>query len=623
MNTRQYKLRKLSKKKEVLPEYTFGGFINNIFKGVGDLAVGSADMTLSSFGAGNVIGDNAYSSKRRAGISNQVQDVVNPIKNALLNTVVPGLGVATGALQNMNTDKTLAEQKQEQAYNYQLNSAAASQNQGGGSFNNYASMWSMGGVVPTNKKANSAVRNNFMRPNTDKEIGKVILDRGLFGEVSDTTSTLSNWNKMHWVDKKAFIDNLGPDSGISYTTGKGTKTGNPGGVAYWSKELMNTSNPKTINSINKNSSYPQYGVGGIIPGGQPNAELEKNEVTLGPDGTMKTFNLPPHPNSSRVNLEPGTVVFSDNPKLRMPDGQLPAEAANKLKKQKSVAQKALDNPNSTRIVRDTAKRKMSNIDKQLSTILQFQLSKTQILGGNTRNTDGTEVATLGTILSSESGKSLLNTLGSLAPAIYNTIKGQQSVERLNPAAFQNPMAYGALQSIRGRQVDVNPMLTNNAESAAIAESNLRNSGMGAGAYRAGVTGVQNARMKANSAVMGQADIQNNAYLGEYGHMQANLGNQMADRNLMISDLNSRNEAAGRNYTAAAMGQLGQFSQVQQQMNNQKTRDQQLMPMYQSWLEQMTGKGGTSSQSVVGAADANVGFNMSGVKAKYNMTHPKQ
>ena len=54
--------------------------------------------------------------------------------------------------------------------------------------------------------------------------------------------------------------------------------------------------------------------GGTIPNGMANAELEKEEVTLGPDGSMNKFNLPSHENATAENevaLQPGTRVFSD------------------------------------------------------------------------------------------------------------------------------------------------------------------------------------------------------------------------------------------------------------------------------------------------------------------------
>jgi len=334
--------------------------------------------------------------------------------------------------------------------------------------------------------------------------------------------------------------------------------------------------------------------GGVVPGGNPNVELEKNEVTMGPDGTMKQFNLPPHPNSSRIPLEPGTVVFSDNPKLRMPDGRLPAEAAESLKKAKNASQKILDNKNASPLARKSAERNIYNIDKQLGKILGFQMEKTQELGeGNNMNADGTEVTTWGTLikgagkfLGSEAGKQTLQGIATLAPIGYNAIKGTQKVEQLNPAAFQNPMAYGALDSMRNREYNMTPALQATDESMAAANANLRSTASGRGQYAAGAAAMANAGMKQKAAIYAQGSQMRNQYLGEYGQMQAGLGQKMADTNLIVSDINAKNEAAGRNYGAAAMGQLSQWSQIQQQMQGQRTRDAQLMEQFKSWNDML-------------------------------------
>jgi hypothetical protein len=58
---------------------------------------------------------------------------------------------------------------------------------------------------------------------------------------------------------------------------------------------------------------------------------------------------------------------------------------------------------------------------------------------------------------------------------------------------------------------------------------------------------------------------------------------MAQTNLMVSDLNDRNQAAQRNYGAAATGQISQWSQVQEQMRNQKERDAQMLESIKGYL----------------------------------------
>ena len=78
-----------------------------------------------------------------------------------------------------------------------------------------------------------------------------------------------------------------------------------------------------------------YGQGGMIPQGMPNAELEKQEVSQGPDGSMQKMNMPSHKNATSKNqvaLEPGTRIFSD--KLK-PQGEKKtyAQLADEVRKQ--------------------------------------------------------------------------------------------------------------------------------------------------------------------------------------------------------------------------------------------------------------------------------------------------
>ena len=89
---------------------------------------------------------------------------------------------------------------------------------------------------------------------------------------------------------------------------------------------------KQLIQANYRSLYAQ---GGMIPQGMPNAELEKQEVSQGPDGSMQKMNMPSHKNATSKNqvaLEPGTRIFSD--KLK-PKGEKKtyAQLADELRKQ--------------------------------------------------------------------------------------------------------------------------------------------------------------------------------------------------------------------------------------------------------------------------------------------------
>jgi hypothetical protein len=78
---------------------------------------------------------------------------------------------------------------------------------------------------------------------------------------------------------------------------------------------------------------PTFAKGGMISG-QPNVELEKEEVSQAPDGSMQKFNLPSHANATSANqmaMEPGTRIFSD--KLKAQSGKTIAEEADRLRKE--------------------------------------------------------------------------------------------------------------------------------------------------------------------------------------------------------------------------------------------------------------------------------------------------
>lgn len=370
--------------------------------------------------------------------------------------------------------------------------------------------------------------------------------------------------------------------------------------------------------------------GGVVPVGTK-VSVEKKEVSMDPeDGTMKTFDEEPHPNDNVTSFKPGTIIFSDNPALVMPNGLTPAKNADKLKLAKSPSMKVLDNPNSSTLAKRTAERNIANIDRQLGKILGFQVEMTQKLGADNKIASGSvEEATFGEVVkgigkwvTSDTGKQVLNTAVQLAPTAYNAIKSRQNVEQLDAAAFQNPMAYGALDSMRGRTYNMTPALQATDEAYAAANANLRSTSTGRGQYGANTTALANAAMKQKAGIYAQGSQMQNQYLGEYGQIQGALGQKMADTNVLISDLNARNQAAGRNYGAAAAGQLSQWSQIQQQMAGQRANDEIRMKELKGYLDMFNTHLGIPP-SVIGAEDANVGFNtsMTNAKARYKMIHP--
>lgn len=63
-----------------------------------------------------------------------------------------------------------------------------------------------------------------------------------------------------------------------------------------------------------NQEERKFAMGGNVPDGMGNAQLELEENTLNPDGTSTQFNLPSHEQQSKDEgtiLQPGTLIFSD------------------------------------------------------------------------------------------------------------------------------------------------------------------------------------------------------------------------------------------------------------------------------------------------------------------------
>lgn len=95
-------------------------------------------------------------------------------------------------------------------------------------------------------------------------------------------------------------------------------------------------------------SYIQYPNGGMNM--QPNAEVEKQENSIAPDGEFTQFNGPSHEQGGiPVNLERGELIFSDKLKF----GNKTFAQLNKVNNT-NKQDKVLDNPNADKISKKTA-----------------------------------------------------------------------------------------------------------------------------------------------------------------------------------------------------------------------------------------------------------------------------
>ena len=100
-----------------------------------------------------------------------------------------------------------------------------------------------------------------------------------------------------------------------------------------------------------------------------NAEIEKGETAVSPDGRMREFSLPSHANAMGDNFkyfDPGTMIFSD--KLKFSKNKTFAQEQLSYKKISDKAEKALKNPGSTFLNKKTA-----GLNKQNSLKMTFDL----------------------------------------------------------------------------------------------------------------------------------------------------------------------------------------------------------------------------------------------------------
>jgi len=130
-----------------------------------------------------------------------------------------------------------------------------------------------------------------------------------------------------------------------------------------------------------------FAFGGIAGG--INAEIEKGETALSPDGTMHTFQLPSHANVVGDNFksfDPGTMIFSD--KLKFDKNKTFAQQQNKYKKISDKADKVLSNTGSTFLNKKTAKLNKANSLKLSVDLFGKQEAMKMSTGKTTKFQDG-------------------------------------------------------------------------------------------------------------------------------------------------------------------------------------------------------------------------------------------
>lgn len=172
---------------------------------------------------------------------------------------------------------------------------------------------------------------------------------------------------------------------------------------------------------------------------------------------------------------------------------------------------------------------------------------------------------------------------SLAPTVYNTLQSLRGPEE-EPLVL-NPYAGAVRSTMARRRMNIEPARLANSRSRAISNYNLANINANTGANLAARTQAAVDEYASNANMYATKQNADNAYLGEYANTLNNLGQQFVQSENMYNVLNARNRAAARNFGATATSQLGKWSQVNRQMQNQYNRDQMTLPFLADFLSQ--------------------------------------
>ena len=172
---------------------------------------------------------------------------------------------------------------------------------------------------------------------------------------------------------------------------------------------------------------------------------------------------------------------------------------------------------------------------------------------------------------------------SLTPVLYNFIQSIRKPEI--ESTVINPYSGTIRSTLAKRRVNINDVLESNRRNRAISNYNLSQLNTNTGSSLAARTQAAVANATADAAAYTRASNINNQYLGDYANMLNNLGQQFVQSQILTNNLNARNRASARNFGANTASQIGKWSQVNTQMNNQYNRDMMMLPFLADFLRE--------------------------------------
>jgi len=171
-----------------------------------------------------------------------------------------------------------------------------------------------------------------------------------------------------------------------------------------------------------------------------------------------------------------------------------------------------------------------------------------------------------------------NSAMQMASPMYNIVKGLSKPTKTLPK--YNPYNDYIRSLMRNRRFNIDPLLNKNLVANAVANKNISNVARSRGELMSNLGAAQNYRMTGDMAAYAHKDNMDNQYMAEEAQMDYGVGRDISQMDWGTQIANEQNKAARNQFLGQGMVDFGQFAQVQQQMKNQKGRDQQLAGIWQ-------------------------------------------
>ena len=370
----------------------------------------------------------------------------------------------------------------------------------------------------------------------------------------------------------------------------------------------------------------EYAYGGMsqeeLPQGLANVEVEGGESVQMPSGESFDVDGPSHAEGGvPMNIPEGGRVYSD--RLKFPGtGKTFSDHNSEISKKINKFEEVIDDPQATPIEKQTAKRMLEKLRGKQEEVFDMQ----QELNGDFTGDNAQEMEMGGTVSrlpkasngmlspmvnainlprnqfnpSAFTGKAAVDKLGPMktfsrtppneafnwnkaggiangllqaAPAIYNLGKGIfGKADTLDPEKFNNPYEGAAINAMRNRKFNIDPLLEANRINYATANRNLSTAAKTRGELLSGYGANAYGKSSADMTAWATKNNEENKYKGELANMYAQLGNSRASNMLAIAEFNARSRAAKSNMLGTGITQLGALGQRYELNKNRRRMD---------------------------------------------------